>query len=159
MALFIGLGFEDQIVVRQRTVQRAGEGALPSGRTGGVDGIGHAELFERQIHLDVQTFVGLRRDGHLLVVGEGERKLEWYARVQQEKVKLYLRDTGTGISAKDLPRVFEKGFTGSNGRTHEHSTGMGLYLVRELAKSLNFDCQAQSEYGKGFGVELRFPVV
>lgn len=90
-------------------------------------------------------------------MGEGERKLEWYARVQQEKVKLYLRDTGTGISAKDLPRVFEKGFTGENGRTGKKSTGLGLYLCRKLCEKMGHKLEIVSSQGKGCQVIISFP--
>ena len=77
----------------------------------------------------------------------------------EKGVSLSVRDNGAGIPKEEQKRVFEKGFTGSNGRTHEHSTGMGLYLVREMAKSLNLTCEARSEYGEGFQVDIRFPVV
>lgn len=90
-------------------------------------------------------------------MGEGEHKLEWYARVQHEKVKLYLCDTGTGISAKDLPRVFEKGFTGENGRTGKKSTGLGLYLCRKLCEKMGHKLEIVSSTGKGCQVIISFP--
>ena len=76
-------------------------------------------------------------------------------------IRPYMMGTNSviGVKPADLPFVFEKGFSGDNQEVNKKTTGMGLYLVRELAKSLNLGCQAQSEYGKGFGVELRFPVV
>lgn len=64
----------------------------------------------------------------------------------KEKV-LTIRDNGTGIKAEDLPRVFEKGFTGYNGRVNEHSTGIGLYIVKNLCTKLGHDITMTSEYG------------
>ena len=48
--------------------------------------------------------------------------------IQAQKVLLVIRDSGIGIAAEDLPRIFEKGYTGLNGRTGEKSTGIGLYV-------------------------------
>lgn len=53
-----------------------------------------------------------------------------------QKGNLVVRDIGIGISPEDLPRVFEKGFTGKNGRNHHSSTGMGLYLAKKMAEKL-----------------------
>lgn len=49
---------------------------------------------------------------------------------------LCIRDTGIGIASEDLPRVFEKGFTGCNGRTDKRATGIGLYLCRRILEKL-----------------------
>ena len=49
---------------------------------------------------------------------------------------LCIRDTGIGIAPEDLPRVFEKGFTGCNGRTDKRATGIGLYLCRRILEKL-----------------------
>lgn len=73
-------------------------------------------------------------------------------------VRLSVEDNGIGIKAEELPRIFEKGFTGTNGRTHEHATGMGLYLCRKLCGKLGIGISARSEYGKGTGIILEFPV-
>ena len=73
-------------------------------------------------------------------------------------VLLILEDNGTGIKEEELGRIFEKGFTGSNGRSHERSTGMGLYLCQSLCKKLGISLRAESEYGEGTRMILEFPV-
>ena len=67
-------------------------------------------------------------------------------------------DNGTGILPEEMPRIFEKGFTGSNGRDHEKATGMGLYLCRKLCDGLGISLSAQSEYGQGTKMLLTFPL-
>jgi len=60
---------------------------------------------------------------------------------------LTIKDDGIGIPPQDLPRIFERGFTGENGRRHAKSTGMGLYLCKELCEKMNLDLSAISENG------------
>ena len=67
-------------------------------------------------------------------IGEGEKILEWYARKEKEQVKLYLKDTGIGIPARDLPRVWEKGFTGENGRTEKNLPGSDCISAESFVK-------------------------
>ena len=67
---------------------------------------------------------------------------------------LLIEDTGIGIQAEDLPRVFEKGFTGYNGRQDKESTGIGLYLCRMICGKLNHSITAASEPGRGTTVRL-----
>lgn len=75
----------------------------------------------------------------------------------KEKV-LVIEDTGIGIKKEDMDRVFQKSFTGSNGRNvNSKATGMGLYLSYKLAKKLGHDITIQSEYGKGTCVSVHFP--
>ena len=63
--------------------------------------------------------------------------------------KLSVADTGIGIAPEDLPRIFEKGFTGYNGRADKKSTGLGLYLCRQTADKLGIGMMADSTPGKG----------
>lgn len=70
---------------------------------------------------------------------------------------LAVRDTGIGIRAEDLPRIFEKGYTGYNGREHQKSTGLGLYLCSMAARRLGCTLHAQSAPGAGTAVTLYFP--
>ena len=75
--------------------------------------------------------------------------------VSDEKL-LSVKDTGIGIAQEDIPRIFEKGFTGYNGRENSKSTGLGLYLCEKAAKMLGHRISAQSEIGKGsiFAIDL-----
>ncbi|MBR6996593.1 MAG: sensor histidine kinase [Ruminococcus sp.] len=65
-----------------------------------------------------------------------------------DRVLLHFRDNGTGISEADLPRIFEKSFTGENGRAYAKSTGMGLYIVKSLCDRLGHIITAASEKGE-----------
>lgn len=67
-----------------------------------------------------------------------------------------VRDTGMGIAPEDLPRIFEKGFTGYNGRADKKSTGLGLYLCRRIADKMGCGLAAVSEPGRGsaFTIDL-----
>ena len=73
------------------------------------------------------------------------------------QVQLAVSDNGIGISAHELPRVFDRGFTGRNGRNRGGSTGMGLYLCKRLADALEIGLQIQSAEGVGTRVTLTFP--
>lgn len=70
---------------------------------------------------------------------------------------LFVEDDGVGIPPEDLGRVFDRGFTGSNGRRYARSTGMGLYLVRELAGKMGLAVGIDSEQGRWTRVTLAFP--
>lgn len=67
---------------------------------------------------------------------------------------LVIEDTGIGICSEDLPRVFEKGFTGYNGRTDKKSTGIGLYLCKSVMDRLRHRIWMESEVGAGTKVYL-----
>ncbi|CZT57301.1 sensor histidine kinase [Solibaculum mannosilyticum] len=75
----------------------------------------------------------------------------------QNGVRLCVEDNGIGIEASDLPRVFDKGFTGQNGRSGRKSTGIGLYLCRRLAEKLGLELSIQSRLGEFTRVTLCFP--
>ena len=66
-------------------------------------------------------------------------------------------DTGIGIAPEDVPRVFERGFTGYNGRAGNSSTGLGLYLVKKACKKIGAAISVQSTVGKGTSVTLTLP--
>jgi len=72
-------------------------------------------------------------------------------------VQLAVTDNGIGISTHELPRVFDRGFTGRNGRNRGGSTGMGLYLCKRLADALEVGLEIQSAEGQGTCVTLTFP--
>lgn len=74
-----------------------------------------------------------------------------------ERIELTVRDNGCGVPEADLPRVFDRGFTGENGRSGKRSTGIGLYLVRRLCDKMGIGVSADSVEGEGFAVTLTFP--
>lgn len=69
-------------------------------------------------------------------------QVEFSARAEKNTVSLFISDNGIGISAADLPRVFDKGFTGENGRRYSKSTGIGLYLSQRLCRKMNMQNKA-----------------
>lgn len=73
------------------------------------------------------------------------------------RVELRVEDNGIGIPSHEQPRVFDRGFTGSNGRTRGSSTGMGLYLCRKAADFLDLELGLESEEGRGTAVTVCFP--
>jgi signal transduction histidine kinase len=75
---------------------------------------------------------------------------------QKEKM-LIIRDSGIGINQKDLPRIFNRGFTGETGRTYTKSTGMGLYLAQQLCNKLGHYISCTSEVGEYTEFVIHFP--
>lgn len=84
--------------------------------------------------------------GIRFLVEEGERE-----------IVLTLADTGIGIRAEDLPRIFDRGFTGCNGRMDKKSTGIGLYLCRQVAGHLGVGIAVESSPGEGTRARLTIP--
>ena len=68
--------------------------------------------------------------------------------------QLIIEDTGIGIRSEDLPRIFERGYSGFNGRIHEKSTGLGLFLSQEITKRLGHEMSIESTVGKGTKVMI-----
>lgn len=83
--------------------------------------------------------------------------LHFFAVKKTDSIILSVEDNGIGIPQSDLPRIFEKGFTGHNGRTIHSSTGIGLYLCRRLCDKLGIGISASSE-GKGTAISLSFRI-
>ncbi|MDO5146041.1 MAG: sensor histidine kinase [Eubacteriales bacterium] len=81
---------------------------------------------------------------------------------KEGKIKIYfsapqflsVEDTGIGIAPEDLPRIFQKGYTGCNGRLEKQSSGIGLYLCQRVCHNLGIRMKVQSEVGKGTVVTL-----
>ncbi|SHH86071.1 hypothetical protein SAMN02745823_01235 [Sporobacter termitidis DSM 10068] len=74
--------------------------------------------------------------------------------VYADGAALVIEDTGIGIHAEDLPRVFERGFTGFNGRTEKKSTGIGLFLCKRIIDKLGHTISIASEAGRGTRVMI-----
>lgn len=84
--------------------------------------------------------------------------IEIYAKQRKEKIVLYIKDNGIGIPKEDVSRVFEKGFTGTNGRlANKKSTGIGLYLCDKLCDKLGIKIELSSLQNEGTEIRLVFP--
>lgn len=75
-------------------------------------------------------------------------------RIYRQEDMLVISDTGIGIAAEDLPRVFENSYTGYNGRSKEASSGIGLYLCKRICDSLGVKLCIESEVAKGTSVYI-----
>lgn len=73
-------------------------------------------------------------------------------------ISLTVKDNGIGIRKEEQKKAFEKGFTGSNGRTHTRSTGMGLYLCQKLCQKMGLEIRLESQEECGTEVHIFFPV-
>ncbi|BBF42187.1 sensor histidine kinase [Lachnospiraceae bacterium KM106-2] len=88
---------------------------------------------------------------------EKEAMVHISARRGKKSVSLVIEDNGIGIVKEDLRRIFQKGFTGKNGRTGEKATGIGLYLCKRLCDKLGIGIHCESEYGSYTRMILTFP--
>ncbi|MBT2291353.1 sensor histidine kinase [Paenibacillus albidus] len=120
------------------------------------------------IHLDIQsTFVQSDSKWLFFIVNQlvtnslkytyDQGQISIATRVTLQEKLLIIRDNGIGIDRKDLPRIFNRGFTGTNGRTLIKSTGMGLYLAQELSKKLGHYITCESEVGSFSEFTIHFP--
>ncbi len=76
----------------------------------------------------------------------------------KDEQTLMISDTGIGIQDEDLPRIFERGFTGYNGRMDKKSTGIGLYLCKKITYKLGHTLEVSSKIGQGTSFYIGFPV-
>lgn len=89
---------------------------------------------------------------------EEDKTIEIFSEEKKEKVILYIKDNGIGIKKGEITRVFDKGFTGENGRLiGKKSTGIGLYLCKKLCDKLGLGIELNSEKNVGTEVKIVFP--
>ena len=116
---------------------------------------------EKQVYTDSKWIVFILNQviQNSIKYSKKENKLiEIYAEEQKEKVTLYIKDNGLGIKKSELSRVFEKGFTGENGRIiGKKSTGIGLYLCKKLCDKLQLAININAEQNVGTEVTIVFP--
>ncbi len=89
---------------------------------------------------------------------EENKKIEIFSDEKKDKTILYIKDNGIGIKKGEITRVFDKGFTGENGRLiGKKSTGIGLYLCKKLCDKLGLGIELNSEIDVGTEVRIIFP--
>ncbi len=89
---------------------------------------------------------------------DNNSEIEIYSKQGKENVILYIKDNGIGIKKGEITRVFEKGFTGTNGRLqNKKSTGIGLYICKKLCDKLGLAIELNSVQNEGTEIRLVFP--
>lgn len=89
---------------------------------------------------------------------DNNKEIEVFSKDNKENTVLYIKDNGIGIKKSEITRVFEKGFTGTNGRKlGQKSTGMGLYLCKKLCDKLGLRIEINSEENIGTEIKIVFP--
>ncbi|MBO7356145.1 MAG: sensor histidine kinase [Lachnospiraceae bacterium] len=83
-------------------------------------------------------------------------KLSFFMTKENDRSVMNIRDNGVGMKSSEVPRVFEKGFTGTNGRAGKASTGIGLYLCRKLCLRLGHEIALESAENEGTTVRIIF---
>lgn len=86
-------------------------------------------------------------------------QIEFRYEIVNDRNVLTIKDNGIGVKAYDLPFVFEKGFTGDSGEQRKRATGMGLYLVKEMAAQLNLGINLESKWMEGVELKIIFPLL
>ena len=89
--------------------------------------------------------------------GPSARRAFGECRDSDENYVLCIEDTGIGIAEDDLPRIFERGYTGKNGRIDMRASGLGLYLCKRICKNLGCEISAKSSVDEGTKMFITFP--
>lgn len=116
---------------------------------------------EKKVYSDskwIEFILGQIISNSIKYMNKEYKELKIYCNENSKYVILNIEDNGAGISEKDISRVFDKGFTGENGRKFGKSTGIGLYLCKKLCKKLGLDITLISEEGKFTRVSIIFPI-
>ena len=137
-----------QVILKRRTTLR------------GINAHMNLHDLELTVHSDskwLEFMLGQVVDNSIKYGDKDEFVLEIYGEKQENATLLHVKDNGVGIKSTEISKVFEKGFTGSNGRKGANSTGIGLYLCKKLCRRLEHDLRITSEEWKGTTVTFIFP--
>lgn len=124
------------------------------------------KIYPKLFHLNVSVFGDERWLAYILgqlivnaakYASKENKQIEFSAEKLVNKVILTVKDNGIGVPEKDLKHIFEKGFTGENGRLHEKSTGIGLYTCKKLCDKLGLSILVSSEPGQWTRFDIVFP--
>lgn len=106
------------------------------------------EELDMSIHTDIkwlEFIVSQILHNSIKYSTEKDPFIKIYTKTEKEKTTLYIYDNGIGIPERDIARVFEKSFTGTNGRKVDSSTGMGLYICQKLCKKVGHKIEIESK--------------
>ena len=110
------------------------------------------EVVENAVKANAKSLIGNK-----IKYKKEEAEISFCARCEKNEILLEIRDNGIGISPKDLPRITDKGYTGTTGRNYQKSTGMGLYLCKKLCSKLQLSFYIESKEEEYTKVTIGFP--
>ena len=117
-----------------------------------LDGTTSFEMFEKWVLFILNQVIS-----NAIKYKKEEAEISFCARCEKNEILLEIRDNGIGISPKDLPRITDKGYTGTTGRNYQKSTGMGLYLCKKLCSKLQLSFYIESKEEEYTKVTIGFP--
>ncbi len=125
----------------------------------GVNGVPEFENLEITVFADRKwcVFIIGQIIANSVKYHRGNLRLSFRGGTYENGCFLLISDNGIGIAEADLPRIFDKGFTGENGRKYTKSTGIGLYLCRKLCVKMNMGISAKSVWESGTEMKITFP--
>ncbi|MGB4984374.1 MAG: sensor histidine kinase [Erysipelotrichaceae bacterium] len=117
------------------------------------------EDLNKDVYCDIKwlTFILTQIISNSIKYKKEELILSFYTTESKDNIILHIEDNGVGINEQDIDRVFNKGFTGENGRQVTKSTGIGLYLFKKLCSKMNLDITISSTFDVGTIVSITFP--
>lgn len=113
------------------------------------------EFILNQVIINAIKYIGNNNINKKL--GKESGKIKIYIKENNNNTELFIEDNGIGIDIKDLRKVFEKGYTGLNGRVLKKSTGMGLYISKKLADKMNLGISIDSKINECTVIKITFP--
>ncbi len=149
-------------IIEETNLQETAEEVLMRNKYSLIQSKMRAEVDCPHMVFTDRKWIGFILNQLVLNCAKYKRETDACIRISTEKLResvlLKITDNGIGIKAEELPRIFEKGFTGTNGRQTARSTGMGLYLCHKLCKKLGIEIRAVSAEGEGTEMVLEFPL-
>ncbi|MGL4913866.1 MAG: ATP-binding protein, partial [Romboutsia sp.] len=113
------------------------------------------EFILNQVIINSIKYIGNKSINKKLEKENGKIKI--YTKENTNNLELFIEDNGIGIDEKDLKKVFDKGFTGLNGRKLKKSTGIGLYISKKLANKMHLGISINSKLNENTIIKITFP--
>jgi len=119
----------------------------------------HTENLDIHVNTDHKWMVFILGQiiGNSIKYSKESMRISFYSKIYEDSIELVVEDNGIGIDSDDLRFVFDKGFVGKNGRGHSKSTGIGLYLCRELTKKMGLSMKIDSIINEQTRLTIVFP--
>ena len=154
---------EKDYIITKSNLKEIVNGAILKNKTNLLNDMVTLELkdLEQEVYTDSKWAIFIINQiiqNSVKYLKEQDKKIEIFAKSKNDKVILYIKDNGIGIKKGEITRVFEKGFTGENGRIiGKKSTGIGLYLCKKLCDKLGLGIELNSEKDVRTEVRIIFP--